>query len=242
MRQIDDETMRRFRAAIRPNTRAVVCTIASNVTGQILPYRRIAQLCRENGLCFIADGAQACGILPLSLEADGMHILCTAGHKGLYGITGTGILMTDCQFPIRPLMQGGTGSASRSPEQPDFLPDRLECGTLNVIGAASLRAGIGFVKSRTVEMLYRHESYLCDLFCQAMQELPEVRVYREAGVSYVPLSPLRWRMNRRKTGGVAQSGGLLLACRFALRTAGARKAWDSGWNAAVCAVGIQPGV
>ena len=95
--------------------------------------------------------------------------------------------MTDCQFPIRPLMQGGTGSASRSPEQPDFLPDRLECGTLNVIGAASLRAGIGFVKSRTVEMLYRHESYLCDLFCQAMQELPEVRVYREAGVSYVPI-------------------------------------------------------
>ena len=183
----DDETMRRFRAAIRPNTRAVVCTIPSNVTGQILPYRRIAQLCRENGLCFIADGAQACGILPLSLEADGMHILCTAGHKGLYGITGTGILMTDCQFPIRPLMQGGTGSASRSPEQPDFLPDRLECGTLNVIGAASLRAGIGFVKSRTVEMLYRHESYLCDLFCQAMQELPEVRVYREAGVSYVPI-------------------------------------------------------
>ena len=78
----------------------------------------------------IADGAQACGILPLSLELDGMHILCTAGHKGLYGSTGTGILMTDCTFPIQPLMQGGTGSASRSPEQPDFLPDRLECGTL----------------------------------------------------------------------------------------------------------------
>ena len=191
----DDETMRRFRAAIRPNTRAVVCTIASNVTGQILPYRRIAQLCRENGLCFIADGAQACGILPLSLEADGMHILCTAGHKGLYGITGTGILMTDCQFPIRPLMQGGTGSASRSPEQPDFLPDRLECGTLNVIGC-----GLASVLSRAGR-------WRC---CIAMRAIcatcfvRRCRSFRRCGsigrqaFPMCPLSPLRWRMNRRK--------------------------------------------
>ena len=133
----DSETIRRLQGLFRPNTKAVVCTIASNVTGQILPYREIAQVCRSHGVCMIADGAQACGILPLSLERDGMHILCTAGHKGLYGSTGTGILMTDCAFPIQPLMQGGTGSASRSPEQPDFLPDRLECGTLNVVGPAA---------------------------------------------------------------------------------------------------------
>lgn len=180
-------TMQRFRASLRPNTRAVVCTIASNVTGQILPYQEIAQLCRMHGICFIADGAQACGILPLSLEHDGMHILCTAGHKGLYGITGTGLLMTDCTFPIQPLMQGGTGSASRSPEQPDFLPDRLECGTLNVIGAASLRAGISFVKRRTISGIYAHESRLCDLFCQALSDVPEIRLYREPDTAYVPI-------------------------------------------------------
>lgn len=95
----DSETIRRLQGLFRPNTKAVVCTIASNVTGQILPYREIAQVCRSHGVCMIADGAQACGILPLSLERDGMHILCTAGHKGLYGSTGTGILMTDCAFP-----------------------------------------------------------------------------------------------------------------------------------------------
>ena len=183
----DEETLGRFAAAIRPNTRAVVCTIASNVTGQILPYREIAQLCRAKGICMIADGAQACGILPLSLERDGMHILCTAGHKGLYGITGTGVLMTDCTFPIQPLMQGGTGSASRSPEQPAFLPDRLECGTLNVIGAASLYAGVSFVKRRTVSGLYRHEAHLCELLCQELRKIPEITVYREDGVSYVPI-------------------------------------------------------
>lgn len=183
----DGETLRHFQAEIRPNTRAVICTIASNVTGQILPYQEIAQLCRMHGICMIADGAQACGILPLSLERDGVHILCTAGHKGLYGITGTGVLMTDCAFPIQPLMQGGTGSASRSPEQPDFLPDRLECGTLNVIGAASLCAGVSFVKRRTVAGLYRHESHLCDLFCQSLCGIPEITIYREKHVSYVPI-------------------------------------------------------
>lgn len=181
------ETMQHFRSAIRPNTKAVVCTIASNVTGQILPYRQIAELCRMHGICFIADGAQACGILPLSLQDDGMHILCTAGHKGLYGITGTGVLMTDCAFPIRPLMQGGTGSASRSPEQPDFLPDRLECGTLGVIGAASLKAGVSFVQQKTTAAIFQHENRLCAQFCAALQDVPEITVYREPGVSYVPL-------------------------------------------------------
>ncbi len=183
----DHITLQNFQREIRRNTRAIVCTIASNVTGQILPYRELAQLCRQHGICFIADGAQACGILPLSLERDGMNMLCTAGHKGLYGITGTGVLMTDCEFPIQPLMQGGTGSASRSPEQPDFLPDRLECGTLNVIGAASLCAGISFVKRCTTDGLYRHESHLCEVFCQLLSKIPEVTVYRESGVSYVPI-------------------------------------------------------
>lgn len=183
----NSETLRRLAGVVRPNTKAVVCTIASNVTGQILPYREIAQFCRSRNICMIADGAQACGILPLSLERDGMHILCTAGHKGLYGSTGTGILMTDCTFPIQPLMQGGTGSASRSPEQPDFLPDRLECGTLNVIGAASLCAGIDFVRRQTVAGLYRHESHLCQLLCDALAEIPEITVYRQPDVAYVPI-------------------------------------------------------
>lgn len=187
----DNATIRNFRQAIRPNTKAMICTVASNVTGQILPYRELAQLCRMHGICFIADGAQGSGILPLSLEQDGINILCTAGHKGLYGITGTGVLMTDCAFPIAPLMQGGTGSASRSPFQPEFLPDRLECGTLNVIGVASVCAGISFVQRCGRTQLFQHESRLCDILCRQLAQIPEVTVYRQPDVAYVPIVSFR---------------------------------------------------
>ena len=96
----DKETIAAFRARIRPNTRAIICTLASNVTGQILPYRELAALCNEHDICMIADGAQACGTLPVQMS-DGINILCTAGHKGLYGATGTGLLITDTKFPIK---------------------------------------------------------------------------------------------------------------------------------------------
>ncbi|MCD7958982.1 MAG: aminotransferase class V-fold PLP-dependent enzyme [Ruminococcus sp.] len=189
----DNVTLAHFRNAIRPNTRAMICTVASNVTGQILPYRELARLAKSRGICLIADGAQGAGILPLSLERDGISIFCTAGHKGLYGITGTGVLLTDGVFPIQPLMQDGTGSMSRSPVQPDFLPDRLESGTLNVIGAASLKAGIDFVERRSVEGLYWQESRLCQLFCQALADTAEVIIYRDPKVAYVPIVSFRVR-------------------------------------------------
>ena len=121
--------------------KAVICTLCSNVTGQILLWKEIGQLCQERDICFVADGAQACGVLDVKLS-DGISILCTAGYKGLYGITGTGLLVTDGKFPLPPLMQGGSGSQSNLPEMPSFLPDMLESGTLNIIGAASLRAGL----------------------------------------------------------------------------------------------------
>ena len=103
----------------------MVFTLASNVPGQVLPWRALAKLCRERGICCIGAGAQVCGILPVTLE-DGFHILCTAGHKGLYGAPGTGLLRTDGSVKIRPLMQGGTGSTSQDLSHPDFLPDALE--------------------------------------------------------------------------------------------------------------------
>ena len=134
----DEQTVESFRSLIRSNTKAIVCTLASNVTGQILPYKKIAELCRARNICFIADGAQACGVISVKLT-DGINILCTSGHKGLYGITGTGLLVSDGKFPITPIMQGGTGSLSQSLAQPDFLPDALESGTPPIIGAMSVK-------------------------------------------------------------------------------------------------------
>ncbi|MBD5145693.1 MAG: aminotransferase class V-fold PLP-dependent enzyme [Ruminococcus sp.] len=186
----DSETVENFRKLITPETRIIACTIGSNVTGQILPFVRIAELCRKHGICFIADGAQACGVIPISLS-DGINILCTAGHKSLYGPSGTGLLITDGKYKISPIMEGGTGSASMEKDQPDFLPDGLESGTINTSGAIGLGAGIRFVKKLGIDRIYDHESKLCRMFIHETQNIRmtgKMTVYRDDRVkSYLPV-------------------------------------------------------
>lgn len=182
----DNLTIESFRRLIRSDTRAVVCTLAGNVTGQILPYREIAGICRENNICFIADGAQLCGIREVKLS-DGINILCTAGHKGLYGITGTGLLVTDGKYPIKPVIQGGTGSNSMSLLQPDILPDSLESGTPNVIGAMSVKAGIEFIRKTGMQKIEQHENLLCRHFISLLEKDRDFVVYREPAAEYVPI-------------------------------------------------------
>lgn len=182
----DNLTIESFRRLIRSDTRAVVCTLAGNVTGQILPYREIAEICRENNICFIADGAQLCGIREVKLS-DGINILCTAGHKGLYGITGTGLLVTDGKYPIKPVIQGGTGSNSMSLLQPDILPDSLESGTPNVIGAMSVKAGIEFIRKTGMQKIEQHENLLCRHFISLLEKDRDFVVYREPAAEYVPI-------------------------------------------------------
>ncbi len=181
----DEETIDSFRKLITPQTDCVVCTYAGNVTGRIMPIREIARLCRAAGACFIVDGAQACGIIPVSLS-DGMNIICTAGHKGLYGGTGTGLIISDGKYEISPIMEGGTGATSAELWQTPFMPERLECGTLNTIGIASLRAGIRYVSSMGLDSIYRHEEQLCDIFIDGLKVLQGVTLYR-CGEHFVPI-------------------------------------------------------
>jgi cysteine desulfurase family protein len=180
------ETVSSFSSLIQSDTRAVICTLASNVTGQRLPWKEIGALCQDRGICMIADGAQVCGVQPVLLS-DGINILCTAGHKGLYGITGTGMLLSDGKFPLPPLMRGGSGSFSNLPDQPELMPDVLESGTLNVIGAASLKAGMEFVKKRGMNSIFRSETALCELLIARLSEIPGVTVYRRADADYMPI-------------------------------------------------------
>ncbi|MBR3628939.1 MAG: aminotransferase class V-fold PLP-dependent enzyme [Oscillospiraceae bacterium] len=187
-----ERTLAAFRKLLRPETKAVICTICSNVTGQILPWKELGALCRERGICFIADGAQACGVLDVQLS-DGINVLCTAGHKGLYGITGTGLLLSDGRYPLPPLMQGGSGSMSDLPEMPPFLPDALECGTLNLIGAAGLSAGLRFVQEKGTAAIRRHETALCDALCERLSGMEGVTVYRTAGADYAPIAAFNIR-------------------------------------------------
>ncbi len=182
----DEMTAESFRSLICPDTKAIVCTLASNVTGQILPYKRIAELCREHDICFIADGAQACGVTDVKMT-DGINILCTAGHKGLYGITGTGLLISDGKYRISPIIQGGTGSASSSLVQPDFLPDSLESGTPSIIGALSVKAGIEFIEGFGRERILSHETVICERFINELRKDGNITIYREPKASYAPI-------------------------------------------------------
>lgn len=180
------QALANFRRLLRPNTKAVICSLVSNVTGQILPWRELAAMCKENGIAFIADGAQGCGVLPVSLS-DGISVLCTAGHKGLYGIMGSGLLVTDGKIPLKPLMQGGTGSLSMSAAQPDFLPDALESGTVAVPAAAALDAGIRFIAQRGMTAIFRHETALCERLIQGLKQKPNVTIFRDAQAEYAPV-------------------------------------------------------
>jgi len=182
----DEMTVDSFRNHIRPDTKAIVCTYASNVTGQLLPIKKIADLCKEKGICFIVDGAQVCGIIDVKLS-DGINILCTAGHKGLYGVTGTGLLITDGKYKIHPIIEGGTGSSSTGLKQPDFLPDSLESGTMNVLGAISLKSGIDFINRIGVECIRRHEERMCDIFINGLKNDKRIKIYRRNECEYVPI-------------------------------------------------------
>lgn len=181
----DKETVRAFEREIRKDTVAVICTAVSNVTGQVTPFVEIASLCKKRGICFILDGAQGCGILPIKV-GNGINFICTAGHKGLYGPAGTGLLVSDGLYDLNTVIEGGTGSSSLILKQPDFLPDKLESGTINTVGAIALGEGVKFVNSIGIERIFRHETELCDLFIDGISG-SNVVIYRKCGGNYAPV-------------------------------------------------------
>lgn len=184
----DRVTLSNIEKLIKPSTKALVMTAASNVTGRILPFAKIGALCKRRGICYIVDAAQAAGILPIDILRDNINILCVAGHKGLYGPMGTGILITDGKYRLKSLIEGGTGSVSKELEQPEFLPDRFESGTINTSGAIALGAGVDFVNGKGIELIYSHEWGLCKYAFDAMLEIPQIKLYdKKFTKSCVPL-------------------------------------------------------
>ena len=138
----DEQTVLNFERLIRPNTRMIACTHASNVFGFRLPVEKIGAMAHRRGLLMVVDAAQTAGLLTIDLSRMHIDYLCMPGHKGLYGPAGTGVLIINNSLLPQSLCQGGTGSLSMEPEMPDFLPDRLESGTtkseLTLIAAAAI--------------------------------------------------------------------------------------------------------
>lgn len=167
-------------AAIRPHTVLVVLNHASNVCGTILPVAEVGEIVRARGLLLLVDAAQTAGALPIDMQAEKIDLLAFTGHKSLYGPTGTGGLALGERVDIRrldSLKQGGTGSRSEREEQPEFLPDKYECGTPNVTGLAGLSAALDWLQERGVASLRAHEMALCERLLNGLQDIPGVTVY-----------------------------------------------------------------
>lgn len=182
-------TVKSFKNLIKSNTKAIVCTHASNVTGEILPIKELGKLCKENNITFIVDGAQSAGVLNIDIQNMNIDIFCTAGHKGLYGPTGTGLLILNNNVKLNTLLEGGTGSLSVDLSQPDFSPDRYESGTINSVGIIALGSGLNFVKNMTINKIYNHEFQICNYLYQQIGNMKNVKIYIDnySKYNYAPI-------------------------------------------------------
>jgi cysteine desulfurase/selenocysteine lyase len=167
-------------AAIRPNTLLIVLNHASNVVGTLLPVAEVGRIARRHGLLLLVDAAQTAGAYPIDVQADAVDLLAFTGHKSLCGPMGTGGLAIGERVDptrLQPLKQGGTGSRSEWEEQPDFLPDMCESGTLNTVGLAGLEAGVRWVLGQSVDAIRAREVALGRQLIDGLRDIPGVTVY-----------------------------------------------------------------
>ncbi len=173
-------------AGMRADTRLVAVTHASNVTGAVNDLGAIGDLCRKAGLPLLVDASQSAGCLPIDAEALKVDYLAFSGHKGLLGPQGTGGLYLREGLSPAPLMRGGTGSLSDREEQPDFMPDRYESGTINVPGLAGLAAGADWILSRGVEAIQDHDRALRLRLLDILTGVQGIAIYGPSGAGGAP--------------------------------------------------------
>lgn len=172
-----------FERLLRPNTRAVVCTHASNLTGDMVDIGRVGEFARRHGLLFILDASQTAGVFPIDMAARHISVVCFTGHKSLLGPQGTGGLCVGEGVDIRPFAVGGTGVQSFLETQPEEYPTRLEAGTLNSHGIAGLGMALDYIEETGMDVLRAHETALARRFYEAVRDLPGVKVYGDFDVA-----------------------------------------------------------
>lgn len=163
--------------SIQENTKAIVITHASNLTGTIIPIEKIGEIAKKHGIILIVDASQSAGILEIDVDKMNIGILCFTGHKSLFGPQGTGGIYLRKGVEIKPLMEGGSGSHSKLKRQPQEMPDLLECGTLNAPGIAALGAGVDFILKTGMENIRKHEDEITEVFIKGVKGIEGVRVY-----------------------------------------------------------------
>ena len=166
-----------FSTALRPHTKAIVCTHASNLTGNLLDVERIGDFARQHDLLLIVDASQTAGAIPIDVQAMHIHILCFTGHKGLLGPQGTGGLYVRKELQVRPLLSGGSGVQTYLRSHPAQMPTALEAGTLNAHGLAGLRAAMSYLQETTIDHIRKQELSLMQAFYDGVKDIDGITVY-----------------------------------------------------------------
>ncbi len=169
----------KLKELIQPNTRLLIVNAVSNVTGRILPYRKIYQIADEAGIAVLFDFSQAVGNLEIDLSGFHKCMAAFSGHKSLLGPQGTGALYVSDDIVLKSVWEGGTGSLSNQLKQPNFLPDQFEVGTINTPGILGLGEGVRFVLQQTPSQLLQHKRELCRILYENLKEINHVTVYHD---------------------------------------------------------------
>ena len=166
-----------FEKAVKDNTRMIVCTHGSNLTGNLLDIKRIGKIAKKHGLLFVVDASQTAGVFPIDVQEMQIDILCFTGHKGLLGPQGTGGMYVRKGLAVRPLKVGGSGVQTYNKKHPAEMPTALEAGTLNGHGIAGLDAAIGYLEKEGIDNIRAREQELMWKFYNGVKDIPSVKVY-----------------------------------------------------------------
>ena len=164
-------------SAVRADTKAVICTHASNLTGNMIDLRRVGAIAREKGILFIVDASQTAGVYPIDVQRLGIDVLCFTGHKSLLGPQGTGGMYVRTGVEIRPLLSGGSGVDTYNPHHPAVMPTALEAGTLNGHGIAGLGAAVSYLEETGLDSVREKELSLMWRFYEGVSRIPAVKIY-----------------------------------------------------------------
>lgn len=168
---------KKMESAVKENTKAIVCTHASNLTGNMIDLTKAGEIAKRHGLLFVVDASQTAGVWPVDVQNQGIDVLCFTGHKGLLGPQGTGGMYVRTGVSIRPLLSGGSGIDTYNPHHPSQMPTALEAGTLNGHGIAGLVAAVSYLEETGLDVIREKELSLMRRFYEGISTIPGIKIY-----------------------------------------------------------------
>lgn len=202
----DDALSLEIESRLRPNTRLLLCTHASNICSLMLPLREIGALCKKHGIFFAVDAAQSAGHTDIDMKALGIDALCAPAHKGLCGIQGVGLLVLSEQRSLGTLVEGGNGMYSLEAYMPSELPERLEAGTLPTPAVAGLCEGIRYVRTMTTEKIGARECLLYRDLRERLEDLKQIHIYLPEKEGAILLFSVEGKSSEAVAGYLADQG------------------------------------